>query len=471
MVAEDSGALNLFVRRCDTSAGAIPGMQACILLRSAEAGAADSWLTTGDSDVLTGRGQAWYWDEIGTSYPCAFAAAWQRGRAVLLGDWYSDLGAGSVQRNNIGAWYLGGTSNRTMPAAGGALVPTRRVAWMRPQCAITYPDMQGWATAHAGAPAIGITNGRMTVTCGAGDAAAWQRTGALFTPAEGAIACLALTVSSGMCRLRIRSYDAAAPNRYTTELRITPTTVELWDVEVGARIGATWNRTASDRVRVLLDQAGTSVAGIVYEGNDTSEDRFWFPVASGAGIADGAAAGADFIQFTVDSNSSAAIDEWQAVWGSDCGDHIIGQTYSERYPIPVAASGVYLLQGAIVSAITGPAEIADAWTLPRTWQYPPGAMLPRVTASPRSGMRTRNFSEMSNATRSIRVAFKIGSTESFPFGRDVAAFIDRINAGGAQVDLRYGGGWHALGACGRLGMVAARAGMLRPKASMVSQRS
>lgn len=458
LVLEDDGALDLFVRRCDTAA-APPGMQACLMLRSASGGSLDSWLTTGQSDVLTGRGQAWYWDEVGASYPYRFAACFQRGRVVLLGDCYNDVGAGTQHRERIGCWFLGGWQNRTMPAQGGQLVPTGRTAFMRPQVALSLPNYQGWTLAVVGAPAIGLTAHRVVVTTGVGESATYRRTGALFTPAEGALLELALQVSSGQVRLRVLAYDAGAPTRYASELRITPTTVELWDVNGAARIGSTWNRTANGRVRVRLDQTGQSVTGLIFEGNDTSEDRFWYPVAAGAALANAGAYVADFLEIVVDESTSCSIDEWPAVWGSYTGDHTIGQTYDQRMPRSVVPGGIYLLDGVRVSAITGPTEIGDSWDIPRSAQYPPEAALPRVTPSPRDGMRTRDFSEMDPTTREVRVAFKIGSTESYPFGRDLGALLDRINAGGASLDIYYAGGWYRLATTGRLGFNGLRRGL------------
>ena len=449
---EDDGALDLAVRRCDTAAlGPPPGMQACLVLRSADRG--DTWLATGDSGIITDRGQAWYWDQLGNAYPFRFAGCFQRGRAVLVSDWYS----AAAQVHAIAAWYLGGWQNRTMPAAGGTLQPTRRVAFDFPQAALALPSLQGWnLTLGGGAAAPTLASNRISIVTLPGQAVTWDRTGALFTTAQGAILEVALEVTAGTFYLRIYAHSAAT--RYASEVRITSTTVELWDINGGAQIGSTWTRTASGRLRIRLDQQGNDVECLIFEGNSTDEDRRWYSVAKGLNLVNAGAYAADSIEMAAGASTTALLDEWDLVYGSYTGDHAIGQAYSAKMPRSVIPNGIYTLKGLLLSAITGPAEIGDTWRVPHTWQYPPTAALPRITASPRTGMRTRAISAMAAGTVQVRVAYKIGTTETYPFGRDLGVFLDRLNAGNVGVDIYYGGAWHAMGTTGRLGFVGARRG-------------
>lgn len=435
---DDDGALYLALRRCHTGSGA-PGIQSCPLLRSPNRG--QNWTATGDSGVYASRGQVWYWSDTATTYPYRFAAVAQRGRTVLVGDHYRTVGG---LQNHISAWYLGGLQNRTMPADGGQLVPTRRVAFDFPQVAIESPDGQGWVLAVVGAPSHAIANGREAITTAAGESVSYSRTGALTSTANGAIFETAFEVLSGTFYMRIYTHDAGPLLRYASEVRITPTTVELWDIH-GAKIGATWNRTASGRLRIRLDQKGQDVEATIFEGNSTSEDRKWVVVALGAALVNGGAYAADTIEMFVGASSSVQLDEWPLVYGTYCGDHTIDQDLRSRFPRSVIPSGVWGTSGVRFSSITGPTEVGDTWVIPRSWQYPPQAILPRVSASPRTGMQTRPFSEMDPTTTEVRVAFKIDTTESYPHGRVFGFYIDEANSAQMGLRLWYGGAWHTVG--------------------------
>jgi len=449
---DDDGAVYLAVRRCDTAAMGIPGVQACFVLRSADQGL--TWTTTGDSDVIADRGQAWYWDEVGASYPTRFAATAQRGRTILAGDYFRST-TGAID-NTITLWYLGGWQSRTMPPADvGTLAPTRRVAWMRPQCAIDFPDVQGWTLTTVGAPAIGRTNGRITVTTAAGESVTYHRTGAMFSTANGAILEVALEADT-IARLRIEAYDAA-PLRYSTEVRITATTVQLWDLGGAVQIGATHTRTANGRIRVRLDQAGSSAECRVFEGDSTSEDRLWVLVGTTAALVNAGAFVNDTIAIEFGASTTGWLDEWDAVWGSYCGQHQIGQSVNERMPGCVVPSGCWAGSGVRLSAITGPAEIEDQWTIARSWQYPPQAILPRVTPSPRSGLRIPTAQLEATAVE-VRVSFKLATTESYPHGTLYGALFDAARLGGGAFYVDYGGAWHLVGNQGRYGYVATRRG-------------
>lgn len=455
---DDDGALYLAVRRCDTAAaGPPPGMQACFLLRSAKRGDADSWLTTGNSDVLAGRGQAWYWDEAGNSYPTRFAMTAQRGRTIFACD--AVRASTGIIASSIFLGYLGGWQSRTMPSAGQGLQPTRRISWMRPQFAIDSPDAQGWTlTTSGGTETHAVANFREQVSAPlAGEFVRYSRSGALFTPAEGAALEVAWEPTLGTTYLRIYAYDVA-PLRYASEVRITTTTVELWDIGAGAKIGATWNRTGSGRIRVRLDQQLRNAECRIYEGNSTDEDRKWTQVAVTAALVDpGAGWVADALEIEFGAVSAGALDEWYAFWGAYCGQHFIGQSTSQRYPGCVTPSGCYSGSGERLSAITGPAEVGDEWTSTQTWQYPPQAILPRVTPSPRSGCRVP-IDELNASAVWVQLAFKIGETETFPFNSQYGAIIDRALFGGGELWVYYGAAWHAFGTQGRYGFVADRRG-------------
>ena len=454
---DDDGALYLAVRRCDTAAaGPPPGMQACFLLRSSKRGDAGSWFATGDSDVLAGRGQAWYWDEAGNSYPTRFAMTAQRGRTIFACD--AMRASTGILATSIFLGYLGGWQSRTMPSASQSLSPYQRISWMRPQFAIDSPDAQGWLLATSGgAETHVVTNFREQISApGVGEYVRYYRTGALFSTANGAAIEAALHPTAGTAYVRIYAYDAL-PTRAATEVRITTTTVELWDLGAGAQIGVTWNRTASGRIRVRLAQEGAGAECRIYEGSSTDEDRKWEPVAVTAALANAGAWVADSLEIEFGAQSAGSLDEWSAFWGAYCGQHFVGQTTSQRFPGCVTPSGCFAGSGIRLSSITGPAEVGDQWTSTRTWQYPPQAILPRHTPSPRSGCRVP-IDELEATAAWVQLAFKIGDTETFPFNTQYGALFDRMLMGGAEFLVYYGAAWHAFGTQGRYGFVADRRG-------------
>ena len=281
---DDDGAVYLAGRHASPGAA---NQQICVLLRSADGG--ENWVGSGTSPWFTDRGQTWWWDENGNSYPIEFAVTPHRGRAILLHNFTS----GGADQTKIAALYLGGWQTRPMPPNGGTLRPDRRTAWTHPQVSSAMPDAQGWTrTLGGGAPAPIMTNNRTVVTTGAGQTVKYDRTGALFTPAQGAAFEVALEVSSGAARVRIYAYDAAGPTRYASELEITSTTVKLFDINGGVQIGSTYNYSGG-RIRVRLDQAGNDVLGIIFEGDDTLEDRRWEDVARGLNLTNAGAYTAD----------------------------------------------------------------------------------------------------------------------------------------------------------------------------------
>jgi hypothetical protein len=435
--ADDDGALFLALRRCDTSAaGPPPGMQACLTLRSPDEGS--TWLATGSSGVFANRGQVWYYDDAGSTYPYRFAFAAHRGRAIGISDAY--LATGGL-RNSLFAWYLGGWDSWPMPTNGGQLVPTRRVAYDYAQTALESPDAQGWAIATSGGGETHTTtNFREVVNTGVGEYVEYTRSGALFTPSEGAIAAAAVEVTSGSFRLKIYAYDAGSGTRYASEIVVSPTLISLYDINGGILIGS--YAYSGGRVRVRLDQSGNDAEGKAFVGNDTLEDRLWSDIATALNLTNAGVYVVDTIMMRVDASSVVAIDEWPAVYGSYTGEHGINMKLREKMPRSVIPEGTYFGQGVSLSAETGPSEVGHKWTVPRSWQYPPDAMLPRVSPSPRNPTSTRPIAEMDAATTEVRYAFKIGATESFPMGKVFGFFVDDWNGGDLRFDLYYGGAFH-----------------------------
>ena len=449
MWVDDDGAIYATGRHC---AGANDG--ACPVLRSSDGG--DSWEVPGSHAVYAGRGQPWW--STGVPGPAIkgpdneitnLAGCYHRGRAVVLGLW----SRGGIAQHRLGAWWLGGWQTSPMPSEGLMLRPNRRTSWTLTGCGSHLPSEGPWALTLVGGGAEALVGDRVVHTCGVGDGA-YDTYAPTTTNAKGIYVERALEVDSGTAWINLRISDAT-PIEYEIRVRVTPTTVELWDLKAGAQIGATYTHTHTKlRIRAAIDESGGAgralceVIGddsaVLFGAVFTSPDRQWDQVASSGALASAAANPGARIQFGALASSVVYWDEWLDQFGAYSGIGPIGQTKLRKMPGCVTTTPRWAGHGLMLSSASGPALTGHRWLIDATDDRPPEALLPQVSPSPQHPYRSRDLSTVVLTGHTWRVAYRVGAVDELGLSTLWGAYLDGNTAGGGRILMRYGGAWHTV---------------------------
>lgn len=425
LVQDDDGSQYLLVRAVDGAAF----LTWCPVLRSTDDGV--TWNACGESTRYAGPGQSWSDLHTDQLSPEDWAAVAQRGRVVVLSG-HRRLGAIT---GSLSAYYLGGFSTHPMPARGGFVWPTTRVAWDRPWYGIGAMDEAGYAAAGPGVVSLVLGGvsivGARTYTDPLGAATTGVLAECSVTPAA---------ASSGQVRIIT---DSGAAGRHIQVL-FNDISIQAFDGTTGAPVAAAVAVPAA-RYRIRVDLLGADV--LVWACADTTyEDRLWTLIASGALADHGGGVGP-----VVEWLTTAGTVVWHEGHYSEglyAGDHWHTWGPQERMPRSVVPSGVWLGRGVRTAALTGPTIHGDTWDIVPTWEYPPEALDSRQYPSPSHPWRSRLFSEMDPTTDHIRISYRVGTAVERTLGELMAAWADGMNVGEVELWLRYGGAWHYVATVG-----------------------
>jgi hypothetical protein len=404
------------------------------ILRSPDHG--ETWYGTGTSShyVVPATGQAW-WNQDGDEVAREFSGCASRGRSLVATSW-DHLG---LHTESIGVCVLGGWTRCTMPRRAGSAAPDYRTAWEEPEVGTHLPsDTARWTVHVVGGGAATHSAGRLHLVCGAGDQLYYDRTPA-GTMAEGVIGEWALEWVDGTAHHRIRLSDAT-PHRYQADLRYDGTTITLRD-DVGAADVATlaWS---THTLRLRLAMAGSSCRAWV-RADGPAEDADWQPIGNTNALVDAANNPGNEITWGLFGQGELYYGEWHGVSDEYVGDQLlVAQGTSLLYPRSVLDSPVYAAYGTSLSAVTGPAFVGEEWEVQPDAEYPVSALDPRVEPSPRHPWRSRPHSEMDATTRTLRLAWALGTAAEDGLSDLWGVWLDGLNCAEIAVWLYYAGAWH-----------------------------
>jgi hypothetical protein len=438
--ADDDTALYLTGRHC---IGAHDG--ASPVMRSPDGGA--TWNAPGSSLLYAGRGQAWMWTGSIFEEARGITACSVFGHGLVV---HTVTRTGAAT-NLLYATWLGGWQDAPMPAVNQSIQPTRRIAWHHVGTAAQLPDECGWALVTVGAtPTITLGAGYLYHQMDAGESATYTITPA-GTLLEGIIDEHAVKVISGQCNVRLRLQDAV-PKDYDATVRITPTTIILWDNNAGAQVGSTLTYTdgpvavrldmASSSIRVLARTPG-ELALLGSSGELCGQARDWDEVAKTATLTAGGGAANNLIEWQTTASSEAYWFWWPHCSDAYCGDHQYSQTTAQRFPRSMVETPSSGISSTRLSSVSGPGSVGDQWSIEASGHYPYDAVLPGHSPSPRHPWRSTISPTQLGATGPTgRMSWQVNTVAEHSMGALWGTLIDGMSMGGVEVWLYYGAAWH-----------------------------
>lgn len=343
-------------------------------------------------------------------YPDRYSAVFQRGRTLLLHNFESTGGTyGGDYDNSFMCSYHGGYTDVTMPPQVLFDTDSRRGHWLWDWIPYNLPGDMGWTAAGAAStetPNVSDDIPYLDLATAAGNARTYEVN--VAGPAD-------VTLANGMGCTTIfseqdhtGSYPALqleiddASDEFQVEVRMSGTTLMLWDVNGAAQIGSTATITADTYYQIKLwlksDDGNTGEVYCWYREWDTDEDREWEVLASSVAVVRGAAGPAQrFVCKYGHIAAGAAQSEWvqvSIVYGEECGTQLAeGQTSPDELALRrVGSLPVYIDDGVKILATDGPAFSGNEWQISTRYKYPWHHVMPTEETSPNTVWRSKDGS-------------------------------------------------------------------------------
>ncbi len=383
----------------------------CSTIRSTDDGA--SWVEAGASP----RGPGVWWDaEDADTYPRDFTTTVQRARVVLCHNWSANPGN---EDSSLGAFYLGGYSDLTMPALYSALTQDQDYAsWSTTWLPFDTPDAVGWTAVGIGTAAL--QSGALNISTVA--QTRYYQTTTIGSVAQGLMVKAQLSLVSGGS---LSSNDVAfdlhtddGAEDYHVSIRFASTGFRVYDENAAAIIGTISAPPAGGLQLIAALTDGDFACW--YRPTDTNEEQDWKAGPASSTVSDGGGTGTAANQVRWGHiSASSAVSDWtemhltfagntgaQLAGGFTNPDDLTGREFS--------AIGTYVSSGVVVSAVDGPAIIGDEWHVDTAYRY---AIENVLQHSPRITWR----STVDNQVVDIALALDetlLGSDDSMP-GNDI----------------------------------------------------
>ena len=445
---DDDGALYLTGRHC---AGGQDG--ASPVLRSPNGG--EDWYAPGSSLLYAGRGQAWMWTGSNAEEARGITACATQGRSVVI---HTVTRTGAATNLLYAAW-LGGWQDVPMPSNGQDISPTRRIGWHHVGTAAQLPDECGWALNTGGTPTIILSPGYLHITNGGADTA-WYTISPAGTLLEGILDEHAFEVVSGEAQVRLRLQDAVGPRDFDCEVRVTPTSILLWDNNLGNIVGSATTYTGGP-VAIKISMEGDDVRVFAHIPGDTillassaelcGQAHDYDEIAKTAALTAGGGGGVNQIIWTTTASSEVYWYWWCHASDAYCGDHWYTQPISEKFPRSIIESPSSAIRSVRMSSVSGPAGVGDAFGIDQDALYPYTAPLPPSDPSPRHPWRD-DGSALGALVGAVgptgRLSYKVADVVELSMSKLWGALLDGLSMGGVEVYLYYGAAWNLVGSVG-----------------------
>lgn len=415
-----------------------------------------TWAPMAKSSSASGAGKWWDTNDNST-HPQDACVTWQRGRALVIHSHVSNPG---IYDESLSCSYLGGYSSVTMPTYEPRRAQAKQVTWGQTYAPYDLPADCGWThEADVGAPTESIATGALVLVAGAAEAIHYNRSpaGSIST---GIVAMALVTVGGGTATYEVRT--GSVTEGYDIELRIAPTTIEVWDLVAGTQVGVTATYAAG-KVQVLVGIQNNDLK-VYHRVVSASDDRrTWVSTASTSGLTDDA--GGTFTTFLVRYGMAAALGTRTHTWHSHCyvtdegtavnyvGDNIVGQSNPQDVlGRPYSSVGTYVSDGTSIVAKSGPTVHGDTWDLDVRYQFPPANLTPQLAPSLRQVWRSAPITSLDASTTKVNLAWRIDTNgagsnlgEDCAVGNNVwGLYLDGLNCASVEVDVYYGGAWNTV---------------------------
>jgi hypothetical protein len=476
VAADDAGILWLYARHAKTAA--IGAVGEIIVAYTHSDG--KNWVRVGlDSKVpasLVQTSQLWSGGVNGaqtdaTHYPRHLAACWQRGRAVMVHQWYA--ATATTTQTSLGVAYIGGYHDLTIAPIRDGTELVDRHPWQLTRLPIERAqDTLSWTLVSSGAFANALQSvgaERFSAPGGAAggyvyrDYAASGDDLAVLTFAAYASGAGA-TGTAQRAALSARIDDGA--RGVEVGIYMGATEFGVYDVVAGTQLGliqSLGNNAREFRIGVYANEANSVRSCRVWyrDWNKTGaavgdEDRRWNFVGAYALTDDGGTVGANRIKYGIfgAGASVADLDVYHgphfAIGDTGAANCIAGSAYQwhewattdnpkQLSGRPLSSSPVYYADGLEVLAVDGPAHKGDSWTVKTAYEYPIERIWPTYSRSPRTRWRSTDETQ-----QQIAVALDetlLGTDESHAGAPLYALHLSGINWRQGSLEYYTGAAW------------------------------
>lgn len=384
LASTTDGALYVFGRAVNTTHfSSYEENSACFVYRSDDFGS--SWEPVGQFEGfggLSGLVGCWYNANTATTCPTAFAATECEGRIVLVHNWKASPGAvpSLPTEPSLGASYLGGSSNVTLPGYQRFQTSYRRVNFEDTWFPFDLPSVtptrwaSGWATAGGASEALeggaliigGSVSGDRLYACGGLPAG--------HSALQGLIVSFSMTLTSGGSMVsddvaaRFVLDDGAAS--YEIVIRIDVSGAHVVEAASGSILG-TIPIDANNGIDVLFAmREGQFCTWARPRSSDA--DRLYQPPVIGTVAPTPPGAGSSVMWgHLVASASVSAWHSFQMVTGPYTGLHLAQGIVNpnDLMPHPYSISGTYVDDGVSVRATDGTTIRGDEFSIATRYDY------------------------------------------------------------------------------------------------------
>lgn len=344
----------------------------------------------GQSAVASNIGHLWN-GEGGGDYPRDLALTGIGGGLVLCHNWIATTGN---EDNSLGAFYLGGYSDLTLPVYQENGYQRSRMQWSITWIPIELPqDMPNWSHATGAASAEILSDGAVNLqTTGSNNSYYRIPTGSI---SEGIAASFAVEYVSasllfGGIRALFKLETTAAS--YGLRVSIKSGAVQAYDTKAAVDVGnlAITTSGVGVEIRVFMNAGKATVYA---RSRDYKSDRVWSLVCNGATLSNGGAGVSSEIRWGHDIGSTAE-SNW--FWFAYCSDEWACQVpAASGYTNPAdlfgrsyGADPVFVDGGVNIAAIDGPTGAGDSWNIDTRYNYAIGHVSPLAAPSPSKRWRS-----------------------------------------------------------------------------------
>jgi len=410
------------------------------LTRSLDYGA--SWEATTDSLNLM---RPFNFQTSGIRWPTM--TMW-RGSLVIASN-----NGGALAPYSMSLYFLGGFSTVTLPSVNFTQSQSRQMGWQETYEPYNTLNAVTTATGFPGAgSAVAVADGLQNLTGLILAPSRWTVTGSASR--EEALARISMSTTAGSSSLFLRSGDAV--NGAEVEVRLSTTTLQLFDVAGAVQIGSTIVTTPGTLYDVLVAVNSTNSEASAWhrERIPATDERAFALLGSSTTVTDDAGTGS-FGATTralhyVGNNTTGGYDVdlaelvWQFSISFGAGgwdDSGLGLARGQTNPDDLYARNytlrpTYAHDGISIRA-TGITRRGDEFIIsPRhTYEAENAIAIP----SPRVGWRSLTD------TADMKLAFQFPTAQTRWSNDQIGIYLDKINFKDFEVEVRQGGVWVSLG--------------------------
>ena len=400
---------------------------------SDDAGA--TW-NTGAADIIR-------WNGAGTD-PTNVSGAWYRGQVVLV----MNQTTPAANALTISAMWLGGYADLTLPPERISQNVGRQMFWQTGWVAHDPPASFFVDNGTGGGPTVArLADGSYRITNTAGTTAAYDDETAAGAAYIETIAEAYFEATAAQTSLIVRSGETATPNHTQIAIDVSGTSVQMFDVEGSANIGAAAVIVAGSSVGVRIAVKGRAATAWYQVVDDTTHTRQWIKLSTTATLTETGAGLSDRVRLFAGASSET---DWFSLAFIRDGENVatVGRSMAADVALPSelfarglpASGGAYVNDDVSIRGIDGPLLRGTEFSLELVHPSPVESIFPFEKASP------RQVYQSASAAADQEIAFSLtGQAEEAHAGNDViGVYVGNSNAQNVRLEGRNAAGAYSV---------------------------